>query len=295
MLPTAGREDVVVKPTRGSKLIIKQNNVNDGANVASKNSVTFDPRVIVNFNVKPNKCVCRYDSCDCGEFEIECECGIEEYEIYEGMPLRTNKLICDPIENIKHCRTGSLIDPSTFDGPDKVGTDNPVITFNSNSNNVIIDDTAGMFEDPGGDDYTMVPHIDSTRYGRLHEVLELSIQNVLGSSHPFHLHGFSIQPCKIETIKGDYPNVSVDKLLYEWDYNEFVDVINVPPGHRITFRIKTEDKIRRDRTWGGGIGRWLFHCHIVHRVANGMISEFVIVDDKKFAKCNCYCKRQMHQ
>jgi len=97
--------------------------------------------------------------------------------------------------------------------------------------------------------------------------------------------------------------------LYTYDYNEFVDVEVMQPGLALKYRQKMNDRFKipdeTKYTWlqllqtfpfdysapfggegdlfgatsaeaGGGTGRWLFHCHILHHARLGMISDLCI-------------------
>jgi FtsP/CotA-like multicopper oxidase with cupredoxin domain len=88
--------------------------------------------------------------------------------------------------------------------------------------------------------------------------------------HPFHLHGFSFQPVRMEDPSGE--------TVVSYDYNEFVDTLDIPARHRLVFRVRLDDRLDRDgATHGGAVGRWLFHCHIFFHSGLGMISELVVI------------------
>lgn len=104
--------------------------------------------------------------------------------------------------------------------------------------------------------------------------------------HSFHLHGFSFQPVRIlDRLNGNRP-------LYEFDYPEFMDVIDVFPFQSVVIRVRLDDRPRitdnrqeadaplpeQYFAAGGARGRWLFHCHLLLHAALGMISEFVVLD-----------------
>ncbi len=132
-----------------------------------------------------------------------------------------------------------------------------------------MDHVVGHF-DAGAVDVAMIPHISSSRYAYVGDLLELSIQNTTRSHHPFHLHGFSIQPVRFENGE----NLTV--LTY--DYNEFVDTIDIPAQHRLVFRLRLDDRPLSDVvTLGRAIGRWVFHCQIFHHASQGMITELVVL------------------
>jgi FtsP/CotA-like multicopper oxidase with cupredoxin domain len=103
-------------------------------------------------------------------------------------------------------------------------------------------------------------------------------------------------------------SVVLTDLVQTFDYNEFVDVEVMQPGRALVYRQKMNDrfKIPDDTkfTWfelldkfpydyqgafggagdidnpqaemGGSLGRWLFHCHILHHAGLGMISDLCI-------------------
>ena len=97
----------------------------------------------------------------------------------------------------------------------------------------------------------------------------MTVNNTTNAHHPFHLHGFSIQP--IELTKSGSPT-------YTFDYHEYRDNIDVPAGYTLRYRVRLDDRPLMDGvTPGGGVGRWVFHCHIFFHAVFGMISEFDVV------------------
>lgn len=148
-----------------------------------------------------------------------------------------------------------------------------------------IDGVVGYYGDSGSD-YSLVPFQNATRYARTGDILELTVSNdTTEQHHPFHHHGFSFQPVRIvDNFNGN--------TLYTFDYNEFVDVIEVYDRLSVVFRIRLDDRPRiTDNRQeivdsepneffasGGAAGRWLFHCHLLLHSAVGMISELVVVD-----------------
>jgi FtsP/CotA-like multicopper oxidase with cupredoxin domain len=164
-----------------------------------------------------------------------------------------------------------------------------------------IDGVEGHFEDSGAD-YSMVPYQGATRYARTGDLLEFTISNFnTGQHHPFHHHGFSFQPVRVIDNGLDINSTADDSVLYEFDYNEFIDVIDVfgfqpggaPPNNQsIVVRMRLDDRPRitdnRQEAGapspnqrfgsGGAAGRWVFHCHLFLHAAIGMISELVVLD-----------------
>jgi len=183
-----------------------------------------------------------------------------------------------------------------------MGSSDPVIRLEGLSSGVTaIDGVQGHFED-SGPDYSMVPYQATTRYALTGDVLEFTISNYnTGQHHPFHHHGFSFQPVRVIDNGPDKDDLTDDSVLYEFDYNEFVDVIDVygfqpggvgPNNHSIVVRMRLEDRPRitdnRQEAGapapnqrfgsGGAAGRWVFHCHLFLHAALGMISELVVLD-----------------
>ncbi len=191
------------------------------------------------------------------------------------------------VENIKNAPLDYYMDPvSVLNGPGSgMGSSNETILLDViTRGKLAIDGVQGHFEDSGSD-YTQVPYQDATRCARTGDILELTVDQVTNQHHPFHHHGFSFQPIRIL-------NGSGTSVLYEYDYNEFVDVIDVFNGQRVVFRLRVDDRprITDDRqeldapaanqfvATGGAAGRWVFHCHLFLHAALGMISELVVLD-----------------
>lgn len=182
------------------------------------------------------------------------------YTIVDGTPLRA--AIAGAAVETLGPPTGALLDPAAF-VPAKPGMANQDIQITSPPS---IDGIQGMFD--GFTPYGTAPHIDSSRYAEVGRVLELSVTNQSGGHHPFHLHGFSVQPISL-TLTGS--------PTFTWPYREFRDNIDIPASHTLTFRVRVGDRELKDGlTLGGALGRWLFHCHIFIHHHQGMISELVI-------------------
>jgi FtsP/CotA-like multicopper oxidase with cupredoxin domain len=165
------------------------------------------------------------------------------------------------------------------------GSTNPTIILNGvGIGMTAIDGIVGEFED-SGPDYTQVPYQDATRYAKTGDVLEFTIRNDTGQHHPFHHHGFSFQPVRVIDDNDD-------STLYTFDYNEFIDVIDLFNNQSIVLRMRLEDRPRITDTRqeagapapdqffaaGGAAGRWVMHCHLFHHAAVGMITELVVTD-----------------
>ncbi len=131
--------------------------------------------------------------------------------------------------------TGALLSPATFANP-KLGMSAQNIKLSQNGQvDLGIDGVFGTHEVAG--DYMLAPHLGSSRYAKVGDTLELSVQNQTGAHHPFHLHGFSIQPLSL--TKAASPT-------YTWRFHEFRDNVDIPPGYTLTFRVRI-DQARADR------------------------------------------------
>ena len=206
------------------------------------------------------------------------------YTIADGTLLRTNPVlpVSDPVEMLG-APTGTIVDPTTFN-PAKTGINTANIILSNilvtaQSNRLGINGYHGSHD--FAVDYTLIPNEDSARYARLGDTLEMSVTNVTNAHHPFHLHGFSIQPI---TLTDTDPNFSplgnqddVTQPSYTFPRVEYRDNIDIPPGYTLTFRVRLDDRPKMDGSAGGGVGRWVLHCHIFFHAVFGMISEFVVL------------------
>jgi FtsP/CotA-like multicopper oxidase with cupredoxin domain len=133
----------------------------------------------------------------------------------------------------------------------------------------------GVNDIEGDHDHSTRPA--SARFAQIGDTLELTVTNETGAHHPFHLHGFSIQPVSL----------SRGAAVYNYSYHEFVDEVDIPARHTLTFRVRLDDRpnfydskgkvLAVATPTGGGLGRWLFHCHILFHATLGMISELDVV------------------
>ncbi len=135
-------------------------------------------------------------------------------------------------------------------------------------------------------------YLPTSRYAHIGDLLHLTVQNQTGGmsglAHPFHLHGFSMQP--VAMIDGNG--------THNFNYNEFLDTIDVYSGQTYVYNVLLEDRPRFcdqssgnppttgpvlgpciTATNGGALGRWLFHCHIAAHGVLGMMGEVVVIDD----------------
>lgn len=186
------------------------------------------------------------------------------YTIAAGTDLRA--ATGDPVPTLG-AATAPLADPGTF-SPVKKGKAAQDIQLTQTGSALGVDGTIGTHDSPGVD-YTTVEHLDSTRYARIGDTLQLSVTNKTSAHHPYHLHGFSMQP--ISLTKSGSPT-------YTWPYKEFRDTIDIPPQYSLNFRVKLADRPLADASTPGGVlGRWVFHCHIFFHAENGMLGELVVL------------------
>ncbi|HKQ49233.1 MAG TPA: multicopper oxidase domain-containing protein [Phycisphaerae bacterium] len=197
------------------------------------------------------------------------------YTIMAGTALRSS--IAGAAVETLGAPTGVLLDPDAFvpakDGCSPLNvvpcTADDIQLTQVGGTSLGVDGVIGGHDFPGVD-YTNVPHFDSARYAEVSDILEMTVTNTTGAHHPFHLHGFSIQP--IDLTRPAFPT-------YTFPYSEFRDNIDVPADYTLRYRIRLDDRPLMDGiTPGGALGRWVFHCHIFFHASFGMISEFVVAD-----------------
>jgi len=165
------------------------------------------------------------------------------YTIADGTPLASTGTPVDVLGPA----TGSLLDPSTF-SPAKLGLPAQNIELGpstpGSTGPLGIDHVFGTHDVSG--DYTGALHLGSTRYAHVGDTLQLSVTNTTAAHHPFHLHGFSMQPLSL--VKSGSPT-------FTWPYHEFRDNIDIPSGYTLNFRIKLTERpladgsTHRRRAW----------------------------------------------
>lgn len=196
------------------------------------------------------------------------------------------------IEDIKTVAATTLVDPAPNSGSSdetiRLTTQTPLGPVAYAVSQPGIDRWASVLDSNAGNgDWLLVPRPPIARYAHVGDVLELTVRNDTDSAHPYHLHGFSMQPVRmVDTASGT--------TLYEFPYNEFLDTIDVLAGQSYVFRTRIDDRPKicdispsfppgpvlaacSGNACGGVVGRWLFHCHIVSHGALGMIGEVTIL------------------
>src|SRR4051794_1406655 len=187
-------------------------------------------------------------------FEVTATGGT--YSLLNGAALRS--AVPEPAVEVLGVTTASTLNPASF-SPLKPGMSSPDITLTNPGSVLGINGIKGLHDFPG--DYSTAPHLASARYARSGGLLQLTVENTTGAHHPFHLHGFSMQP--VSLTKSGGPN-------YTWPYAEFRDNVDVPAGYKLTFKIRLDERFLEDGTTiGGALGRWVFHCRIFFHATNG--------------------------
>lgn len=189
--------------------------------------------------------------------------------ITDGTPLRTNPKVNDPVESLADLPVDAFVDPAAL-SPPQAGSDDETIRLTNILPDGVrypsVDQVRGAFEGGGP---TAPPPISTSRWARVDDVLELVARNETNAHHPWHHHGFSFQPLRLETLDG------TPVMTYP---TEFVDVVDIPGQMQVVYRMRLEDRAQGDGVTGGGaIGRWLFHCHLFHHAVVGMISELIVL------------------
>jgi len=260
LLPPAKREDVVIVPTGKNGEIVTITGIGFDRGLPSINPAG-DLLFIQIDNTLP----------DAG------------FAIAEG----DDVLGADGVEDLKLLEiTDFYSTPPLLPGPGSgSGSTQQTITLNAvGVGMTAIDGIVGQFGDSGSD-FRLVPFQDATRYAFTGDLLEFAVANETKQHHPFHHHGFSFQPVRVLDLLSR-------EILYEFDYSEFVDVVDVPVQSEVVVRMRLDDRLRitDDRQEadapspgqvflsGGAAGRWLFHCHIALHSAVGMMSELVVLD-----------------
>ena len=197
----------------------------------------------------------------------------DAFKIAQGDPLRAHRVVDEPIESLKgEPIEAHLLDPAQLDPP-RLGTANEELLFTIVGLRESIDGVHGTALEGGDRDYREIPHVPSSRFARVGDLLEITIRNGTQMHHPIHLHGFSFQPVRLEDSLGD--------TVYEYDYNEFVDTADVPSTNKLVFRVRLDDRpMFEGASTGGSLGRWLFHCHIFNHASIGMVTELVVLEQE---------------
>lgn len=219
--------------------------------------------------------------------------GATNAPLFDGAPMLAATGFTN--QSLKFLNTNALILPPYSSG----GTNSGLIALknstprNATTNNGYIPTgpsiggyaATALDGNTGDGSWTSVSRPPTALWARVGDVLQLAVANELNgtSMHPYHLHGFSMQPVAIMST-------DLSTTLYTYNYNEFVDTIEVYPSTALVFRIHLTDRPKfadtgiggpvtygTDASSGGALGRWLMHCHIFLHTTIGMISELNVV------------------
>ncbi len=187
------------------------------------------------------------------------------FEIGEGDPLLTHPSVHDPVEDLRD----DVVSEHLLTRTPGTASENIRLTQQPPTILASIEGVQGS-QHHGTGDYYAAPRNETTRWAKLGDLLELSVTNTSPLEHTFHLHGFSIQPVRLERADGS--------TALAFDYPEFRDNVLVPARLKLVFRVRFDDRPLMDgATAGGGRGRWVFHCHIFNHASLGMTSELDVV------------------
>ena len=198
--------------------------------------------------------------------------------------------------------TNSFLDPFPCQGTG--GPNSSTIRLTRDGTTPSIDNVNIRLANPldgnlGNGSWLTIPSLPTTRYARVGDMLQLSVRNETGGAvgggsttlaHPYHLHGFSLQPIAIR-------DNATGNTLYKFDYNEFLDTIDIYAGQTLVFNVRLDDRGKicdqaagpvlrpcSATATGGAVGRWLYHCHIAAHGVLGMIGEIVVLDNAQQTK-----------
>jgi FtsP/CotA-like multicopper oxidase with cupredoxin domain len=193
------------------------------------------------------------------------------FRLVAGDPLRLHPAVNHPTPSIRNDPVVALVDPAKLTPPRPGLKDSQLLL--AVVGRETIDGVNGMpleGQMDGRGDHRAIPNIDASRYAHVGDTIEFTVRNGTQMHHPWHLHGFSFQPVRLEDTLGN--------LVYTYDYNEFVDTWDIPATYRLVFRAHLEDRgaVAGPDT-GGAVGRWMMHCHIFHHNGVGMMTELVVL------------------
>jgi len=151
--------------------------------------------------------------------------------------------------------------------------------------------------------------------------------------HGFSFQPISIHTFEEVDTNDDGTNDSAvldEPPIHVFDYNEFVDVEVMQPQKALKYRMKMNDRFKipdetrfsyfqllakfpydQSATYGGpgdlfhlsneerggGVGRWLFHCHILHHAFLGMIADLCVApaEDADASGCKIFIDPNLAQ
>ena len=204
-----------------------------------------------------------------------------------GAPLLTHPTVNRPLEDFRRAPVSRLLTPAEAGRPAGTSSgstiqmqmgrgDDPAIAGQQGAfvnQRPMVDSVIGMLDDNRtGVQFTQIPRPSTTRYVRIEEAVQLTVRNTTGMNHPFHLHGASFQPIRLESNPA-CTGETTPTAFRVYDYVEQLDTYDIPACTQLVLLVKYEDRPKSDNAPGGALGRWVWHCHIFDHAADGMMSE----------------------
>jgi FtsP/CotA-like multicopper oxidase with cupredoxin domain len=130
----------------------------------------------------------------------------------------------------------------------------------------------------------MMVTADDAPIATVGETYIISVNNMTGGDHNFHIHGFHFQWIDTEFVDMENPD---NNYVVTAPYLEWKDTLLIPrrPGAKGMSRTITRLAIRIDDTGREGLveafgkepsegtsGGWLFHCHLLEHSNRGMMN-----------------------
>jgi hypothetical protein len=224
MLGTGLREDVVFNSSGNAGDVIEL--VGNPAGAQWKLSPGFTPDYPVAFFVITNG-------------------GSAGTKLAAGSPILS--AIGASVENLSLLNTNEVLPPpypSVGSPSGVIMLENGIPTNGVNTGPTIGGYAATALDGNSGDGiWPYVPHPPTAIYAHSGDVLQLAIVNDTGADsgggdaavHPYHLHGFSMQPVSIYSA-------NLQTNLYNFPFQEFLDTYEVYPGEALVFRIQLTDR-----------------------------------------------------
>lgn len=211
-----------------------------------------------------------------------------------SLPHEGDPLVQGTVEDNENIRVGAVdhlmdpgANPGTADETIRITNNPPGTAPPCDSCLPSIDNFSAMLDgNVGNGDFLTLAHPQNARYARVGDLLELTAVNETNNNHPFHMHGFSMQPVRVV-------DMATGNTLYTFDNDEFIDTFEIYKKQKFVFRIRLDDRKKicdtgglpgpvtascSDSDTGGAVGRWLYHCHIFQHAGLGMMSEIVVLE-----------------
>ncbi|MFN0009106.1 MAG: multicopper oxidase domain-containing protein [Planctomycetota bacterium] len=207
-------------------------------------------------------------------------------------PAAGDAILAGTAEDIEDLKDDPVVDPLVDPAPFGGSSDETIRLTNARpppqAQSPSVDGFSSMLDsNVGNGDFLTLARPQTSRYARIGDLLEMSVRNETAAVHPFHMHGFSLQPVRVTDNAG--------VTLYTFDYDEFMDSIDVYGMQTLVYRARLDDRPKlcdesptfppgpvlaacADQECGGAVGRWLFHCHIFHHAGLGMMGEITVLE-----------------